>query len=123
MQDDVATMISDLEHQIEALWDQHKGALKSILLARCAFWLGLALMGLVVIGWIRNNAVETGILGLSLFLGGIIFNGSSQASADQIQQHITELEARRDALIDQLPFRAKDTNVIPFPIGQGHSLH
>ena len=123
MQDDIATTIADLEHQIEALWDQHKGALKSMLLARCAFWLGLALMGLVLIGWIRSNAIETGIVGLSLFLGGIVFSGSSRASADQIQQHITGLEAKRDALIDQLPFRAKDTNVIPFPIGSGHSLH
>ena len=108
MQDDVAAEISDLERQIEALWDQHRGALKTILLARWAFWIGLGLMALVFLGQLRSNTIEAGIAGLSLFLGGIIFSGSSRASADQLHQRINELESERDNLIDQLSLHHRE---------------
>ncbi len=125
MRDDVTTEIEALERQIEALWDQHRNAHKMILLARCAFWIGLVLMALVFFGQLRAYAVESGIMGLSLFLGGIIFSGSSRASADQLQQIIIDLEGERTQLINDLSFISieETSSAKIYPLPKRPTLH
>ncbi len=104
MTDNSPGLIADLEARIEELEDERRRVLKAVLLSRVAMWAGVAAVILAVSGTILVNRVETGVAGLAAVLGGLVFGGSSRATAGQLGVELARLEDERRRAIDALEF-------------------
>ena len=100
--DQTPTLIADIEERIEALTEARQRTRKAIALARASTWIGAALLAFVLGGLILSNRLETGVASFSLWIGGIVFGGSSRATSQQLARQIAALEDERRAAIDAL---------------------
>src|SRR5688572_11483398 len=93
--------IAALEAEIEQLCDSARQCRKVALLAKIAATIGGVLLTAVVLGLVRSQPVAF-VLGVAATLGGLVLLGSNQATLDEINAKVSEREARRARMIDQL---------------------
>ena len=91
--------IDDLEAEIDALSDAAERCRKSIIVAKVAVIVGIALFASSLLGLVRSDGTIL-VIGIAVAIAGIGFFGSSQGSMDQLMEKIRVREARRAEMID-----------------------
>jgi len=96
--------IARLEASTERLAESAERCRKIAIAARAAIAAGLVLLGAILIGLVRADAVSLMVAAI-LSLGGVVLSGSNDTTAKQTAERIAEAEALRSELIGAIDLR------------------
>jgi hypothetical protein len=98
---DPVLRIEQLEVRIEEFRDAIERSRRLMLAGRACAALGPALLVCGLFGLVRLTPFGT-IIGISLFMGGLVLMGSSKASTEELELSLRQTERERSAAIDAL---------------------
>lgn len=98
MEGDPQENISRLESEIEALAESAERCRKIALFAKAAVGAGAVLLGAILFGIVRADALMLMLSAIGI-LGGIVLSGSNATTANQIAERIAQAEATRAGMI------------------------
>jgi hypothetical protein len=98
---DPVQRIEQLEVRIEELRDAIDRSRRLMLAGRACAVVGSALFVCALFGLVSITPFGT-IIGIALFMGGLVLMGSSKASTDELELSLRQTEEERSAAIDAL---------------------
>ncbi|MBM3609783.1 MAG: hypothetical protein FJX29_15285 [Alphaproteobacteria bacterium] len=102
--EDTSARIAMIEDEIALVQEQLESCEKFIFGARIAVTGGLIWAGLIVLGFVRLDALSLTMI-VTCVIGGFVFWGSNKATQEQAQTQLAGLRKRHKALIETLDLR------------------